>query len=470
MLIDTIRDLGVLIAEQVKQHFGFSSVVFCDGLTGEFSMTGAPDEGLEQQVLRDIAVGGATWFVWRKESTAKGIEVIVAPVSLGGKIVGSIGAIGPAVSEPALQAIANMVGVHWDRTQTWWEMVPAYHEYLSRCQFLLQRGVTVADVCFLAGEGAPHVFRRRPSATTGNPPDHGGYNFDGSAPETLLERAEVKNGKIIFPGATSHRILVLPEQRTMTPALLGKIKSLVRAGATVFGPPPDKSPSLQEYPKCDATIGKLAREIWGDCDGKTVFSHAFGKGRVVWQQTEVKPLVEYGDFAAVTNVLGKMGVAPDFASDGPIRFTHRRDGDTDMYFVANREPRAVETVCQFRVAGRQPELWNPETDEISPLIVYDKTPAGISVPLRFEANCSTFVVFRPQQRRFDSVVSFTRDGQLALPLTKPLVIKIQMATFGVPGDVARTRDVQTEVQSLANRGEVGFKIGKMVEGGDLEAD
>ena len=117
MLIDTIRDLGVLIAEQVKQHFGFSSVVFCDGLTGEFSMTGAPDEGLEQQVLRDIAVGGATWFVWRKESTAKGIEVIVAPVSLGGKIVGSIGAIGPAVSEPALQAIANMVGIAVERAR-----------------------------------------------------------------------------------------------------------------------------------------------------------------------------------------------------------------------------------------------------------------------------------------------------------------------------------------------------------------
>jgi hypothetical protein len=65
---------------------------------------------LEHQVLRDIAVGTASWFVWRKESTAEGIEVIVAPVSLGGKVLGSIGAVGPAVSEPALQAIANLVG------------------------------------------------------------------------------------------------------------------------------------------------------------------------------------------------------------------------------------------------------------------------------------------------------------------------------------------------------------------------
>ncbi len=357
-------------------------------------------------------------------------------------------------------------GVHWDRTQTWWDMVPTYHEYLARCQFLLQRGVTVADVCFLAGEGAPHVFRPPPSAMSGNPPDHGGYNFDGCAPETLLERAEVNDGNILFPGGTSYRILVLPEQRTMTPALLGKIKSLVRAGATVFGPPPETSPSLQDYPKCDTTVRQLARELWGDCDGKTVFSHAFGKGRVVWRETEVKPLVEYGDFAAVTNVLGTMGVAPDFASDGPLRFTHRREGDTDIFFVANREPRAVEVVCQFRVSGRQPELWNPETGEISPLITCDKTPTGISAQLRFEAHGSVFVVFRPGQKQFDPVESFRRDGQPVVTVTKSPVIRIHQATFGLPGDAARTRDVQSEVQAMADRGEVAIQVGKLVVGGD----
>jgi hypothetical protein len=358
-------------------------------------------------------------------------------------------------------------GVHWDRTQTWWNMVPAYHEYLARCQFLLQRGVTVADVCFLAGEGAPHVFCPPPSATTGNPPDHGGYNFDGCASETLLERAEVKDGKIIFPGGTSYRILVLPEQRTMTPALLAKIKLLVLAGATVFGPPPEQSPSLQDYPKCDDLIQKLAKQLWGDCDGKTIFAHALGKGRVVWRETEVKPLSEYGDFAAVTNVLGEMGIAPDFASDGPIRFTHRCEGDTDIYFIANREPRAVEARCTFRVSGRQqPELWNPETGEISPLTVYDRTPTGISAPLRFEANGSVFVVFRPQQKQFDPVVSFRRDSQPVVTVTKPPVIKILKATFGVPGNADRTRDVQPEVQSLANRGELAIEVRKLVENGD----
>ena len=146
-------------------------------------------------------------------------------------------------------------GVHWDRTQTWWDMVPAYHEYLARCQFLLQRGVTVADVCFLAPEGAPEVFQPPSSATTGSPPDHSGYNFDGCAPETLLERAKVRQGKLVFPGGTTYQILVLPEQPTMTPKLLRKIR-IARAGRA--RPYLDrrrvKSPSLENFPQCDLEV------------------------------------------------------------------------------------------------------------------------------------------------------------------------------------------------------------------------
>jgi hypothetical protein len=50
MLIDTTRDLGAQIAAQVKERFGFWSVAFCDGLTGDLSMAGAPDA----RVRRDI--------------------------------------------------------------------------------------------------------------------------------------------------------------------------------------------------------------------------------------------------------------------------------------------------------------------------------------------------------------------------------------------------------------------------------
>ena len=139
-------------------------------------------------------------------------------------------------------------GVHWERTQTWWDMVGAYHEYLARCQFMLRQGLPVADVCFLAPEGSPQVFRPPASATRGNPPERLGYNFDGCAPETLVARMSVKDGRLVLPDGMSYRVLVLPELPTMTPALLRKVRELVKAGATVIGPPPVKSPSLSGYP------------------------------------------------------------------------------------------------------------------------------------------------------------------------------------------------------------------------------
>ena len=45
-------------------------------------------------------------------------------------------------------------GVHYERTQTWWELAHAWHQYLTRCQFLLQQGLPVADVLYLMPEAA----------------------------------------------------------------------------------------------------------------------------------------------------------------------------------------------------------------------------------------------------------------------------------------------------------------------------
>lgn len=174
-------------------------------------------------------------------------------------------------------------GVHWERTQTWWDMVPAYHEYLARCQFMLRQGLPVADVCFLVAEGAPHVFRPPPSAMRGNnPPNRLEYNFDGCAPEVLLGLMTVKNGRLVLPDGMSYSVLVLPDLPTMTPALLRKVRELVLAGATVIGPPPQKSPSLSGYPRCDEEVAEVASTLWGKSGGQSASVSRLGKGRVIW--------------------------------------------------------------------------------------------------------------------------------------------------------------------------------------------
>ncbi len=129
----------------------------------------------------------------------------------------------------------------------------------ARCQFLLRQGLYVADLCFLEPEQSPQGFHS--PVKYGH--DRPGYDFDGCTPEVVLSRMSVKNGRLVLPDGMSYRMLVLPKVATMTPRLLGKIKKLVAAGATVVGGPPLKSPSLTDYPRCDDDVKTLARQLWG---------------------------------------------------------------------------------------------------------------------------------------------------------------------------------------------------------------
>ena len=87
-----------------------------------------------------------------------------------------------------------------------------------------------------------------------------------------------KTGALVFPDGMRYHVLVLPERETMTPALLRKVQQLVADGATVIGPPPLKSPGLSGYPACDTEVVALAKELWGDCDGKNTTEHSYGNG------------------------------------------------------------------------------------------------------------------------------------------------------------------------------------------------
>lgn len=286
-------------------------------------------------------------------------------------------------------------GVHWDRTQTWWDMVGAYHLYLSRCQQMLRRGLPVADILYLVPEGAPHVFRPPGSAVTGDLPDRLGYNFDGCSPDVLLRHASVRDGLIVFPHGMSYRVLVLPQFDTMTPQLLGKIKELVEAGATILGAPPRKSPSLVDYPRCDEQVKQLAAQLWKS--GESAAEQVVGKGRVIFN-ADAMPVSPgrdiYASYPATVKVLSRSGVSPDFESDASIRYIHRREGTTDFYFIANRENRAISATCRFRVSSRRPEWWNPVTGERRDLPRYEQAGQIMSVPVQLAPLESGFMVFR----------------------------------------------------------------------------
>jgi hypothetical protein len=316
-------------------------------------------------------------------------------------------------------------GVHYERTQTWWPMVGAWHQYLARCQAVLQRGQPVADICYLAPEGAPHVFRPPASALRGSKPliDRKGYNFDGCAPETLLAGATVKDRRLVLPGGATYRVLILPGMETMTPALLSKIRDLVRAGVTVIGPRPLKSPSLSDYPRCDQQVQRLATELWGPVSpgSQQQTERRVGKGRVIAAGATTADLYCSYDLAA--NVLAQMHVEPDFESDADLRYTHRRDGDLDIYFVASGADHPVVAQCTFRVAGKSAEVWDPVMGVTRAATQVKEKDGRTRMRLSLEAGGSAFVVFSRDRKR--PVLAKAAQSQTQIEIRGPWEVRFQ---------------------------------------------
>jgi hypothetical protein len=207
----------------------------------------------------------------------------------------------------------------------------------------------------------------------------------------------MKGARIAFPAGMNYHVLVLPRCETMTPRLVQKIKELVETGATVLGQPPRRSPSLSGYPQCDNEVRSIAAELWGTAAEGW---RNVGKGRILRpRKPSVEPLPAdlYPSYATVAGDLSGMGILPDFESDAPLRYTHRQDGDDEIYFVANRSDQPQTAVCQFRVVGKLPERWDPVTGRryVVPIALLSKRQDGrTAVQLEFAPYQSALFVFR----------------------------------------------------------------------------
>ena len=148
-------------------------------------------------------------------------------------------------------------GNEFDAHNTWFSHFDLFTSYLKRCNYMLQRGINIADVAYLIGEDAPKMTGLQ------HPALPKGYQFDYINAEVLMLGANVAQGNITLPHGTTYRVLVLPPTDNMRPELLTKIKRMVNDGATILGTPPIYSPSLKNYPEADKEVQTLSRELWG---------------------------------------------------------------------------------------------------------------------------------------------------------------------------------------------------------------
>jgi len=240
-------------------------------------------------------------------------------------------------------------------------------------------------------------------------PDKRGYNFDGCSPLALIDKAEVKDNRIVFQEGTSYSVLVLPDFKTMTPELLEKIESLIREGAIVVGDPPLKSPSLVDYPNCDVRVETLVRQIWKSRDiPESEKEIQYGKGKLLWggDYSETDSAGLYPEYETVAGLLKEIGIKEDFiSSTGSVRYTHRTNAERDIYFVSNRTDSHVKDTCVFRSASGAPELWDPVTGDIRLLGEYFREDGETAIPMEFDQAQSFFVVFDKTEKRAGRSVS-----------------------------------------------------------------
>jgi len=316
-----------------------------------------------------------------------------------------------AVHKPGM--IFKNWGSQYSRHNTWWEQGVAWQKYQARCQFMLQQGMFQGEALFMTPEVIPGLeLGTRPLLPLG-------YDFDLVSAKLVREQLTVEDGMIRAPSGAKYHVLVLPKVEDISIPLLRRIQKLVADGGTVVASSkPKTSLGLSNYPATENEVNKIAAELWQDLDGEAVTEVSYGKGKLCWT---TEPL----------EVLKRMGVEPDvivewegeseetssYRGKLPITYIHRYTPGADYYFVASSLEQTASGLLSFRISGKQPEFWYPDSGRIEECAVYEEKDGRTIVPMLFDPAGAYFVVFRDKAKDAP-VMQVSLNGTVALSTEK----------------------------------------------------
>ena len=144
-------------------------------------------------------------------------------------------------------------------------------------------------------------------------------------------------------------------------------------------------------------IKKLPREKLPVVNGDWTDYWNFGAGSSAAETRLTMTARDLGlsGYELETVLRDRLSLAPDFewrakAADAEVLYIHRRIGDADVYFVSNQKLRTEPITARFRVAGRQPELWDPLTGSRRALGAFEGAAYEATGYYRAQANCMMF--------------------------------------------------------------------------------
>ncbi|ACT92766.1 glycosyl hydrolase [Dyadobacter fermentans] len=309
-------------------------------------------------------------------------------------------------------------GQYFTRQETWAEQAKAWMDYLGRSCFMLQQGKPVVDVLYYYGENS-NITQ---ISTQKLPPIPAGYAFDFANSSVIKDMLKIEKGLIATPSGQQYRLLVLDSTaRDMTLPVLQKIGELVDNGMKVAGVKPERSPSLGDDP---SAFTALVNRIWNN------------------------PNVSSQPLETVLSSIAPKDVAIS-GEKAKILYVHRQTPDADIYWLDNRSNEANQASISFRVTGKIPVLWNPETGKTSK-VFYQIADGRTTIPLKFDSWQAYFIVFSGKAPNNLHSEPEWRESD-ATAVTGTWTVRFQ------PGLGAPAQAQMNELASLSEHADAGIK-------------
>lgn len=296
-------------------------------------------------------------------------------------------------------------GTHMSPKMTWWNFSKPFHKYLSRTSALLQEGLFVADVAYFYGEKIPNFASGPKFIREGLGK---GYGYDDLNKEILLKSSVTKDGKLMLPSGMTYNLLVLSKSKRMSLEVLQKIEELLKQGATILGNRPNTVIGLKNFKERDEEFQLLANKIWGNSSSK--------KGRI-----------KYGKGLLITgedekHILTQKGLGEDFKylekEGAQLDYIHRKTDNEDIYFISNQDSISANKQITFRIHGKVPYLFDPESGEVKQLALFSDNGKRTVIKLNFEPHQALFVVFKQEYTKNSYVTKIQFDKKTCFPSEK----------------------------------------------------
>lgn len=285
------------------------------------------------------------------------------------------------------------IGLYFQRDQTWWKQGKAFVDYITRTQALLQVGHPVVDIAVFTGEEMPRraltpdkltellpgligetklreeavrmanlgqPIRELPagvfhSAHIFDPTQWvdplNGYSYDSFNKDALVRLAKTENGKMVFPGGAAYEVVVFPENKHYSEAVNQKMKELRQEGVNI--PILPAGSSAQTFP------------------------------------------------------------APDLIAPEAIAWTHRRDKNTDIYFISNQQNKQRELTISLRTDRFTPQVWDPVSGA-KLYFEWKRERERTQIKLALAEYGSAFIVFLPEEDEPSPQLQVTTRRSLSL--------------------------------------------------------